>query len=251
MEKYKIIILTIIVVSSFAYGQNKTIVPVSGTIVFVKKDSIKDQKLHIQSFRDLQPKFIKALKEEIYLERLTDGKKTDTTQLNKMAVELAKAYEFVLTEKDDRILKYHCIYENEKISKFLEVNGSEYDLIYINSKTNTIIDKNNQSVDYENLQSEIIDLKEFKNEIKIINGYSCYKIVYQYKITSESDFEQLSKITTNKRELWVTDKIKSLYHPVINDFQILERYYPLKIIEYSDELKGFQTYYTLEKFDLK
>lgn len=85
-------------------AQNKTIVPTTGTIVFVKKDSITDQKLCLQSYRDLKPKIIKAFKEEIYLERLTDGKATDTVQLNKMANEYISLFEFTILEKEDRFL---------------------------------------------------------------------------------------------------------------------------------------------------
>ena len=74
---------------------------------------------------------------------------------------------------------------------------------------------------------------------------------YQYKDDSDPELEMLSTITTSTRELWVTESIKSLYHPVINDFQILEKYYPLLIIQYSDEIKGFQTEYKLEKLTFK
>ena len=55
----------------------------------------------------------------------------------------------------------------------------------------------------------------------------------------------------NNRELWVTEEIKCNYHPVINDIEILEKYYPLEIIEYSNDIKGVLTSYKIETLELK
>lgn len=251
MENLKSIILIFLMSNYISVAQNKTIVPTTGTIVFVKKDSIIDQKLYLQSYRDLKPKIIKAFKEEIYLERLTDGKATDTVQLNKMANEYISLFEFTILEKEDRIFKYHATYDNDLIIKFFEVDGQQYKTLKINTKTNSMIDENGQLFDYYDTQTEILNLKEFRSETKIINGYKCFKIIGEYKIDFESDFDILSTITINKREMWVTESIKSICHPLINNIEILEKYYPMQMIEYKDEIKGFQTIYTLDFFSLK
>ena len=236
---------------NISFSQNKTIVPKSGAIVFVKKDTITDRKLYLESNADFKPKFLKAFKEQIYFERLSDGKSTDTILLNKKIKELSNLYDFVSNEKENGIVKYHCNYVKGKILKFIEIDGQKEKEQIINLKNNAITNANDEYVDYYALQTQIINLKEFRNETKVINGFKCFKVKYQYKDDSDPELEMLSTITTSTRELWVTESIKSLYHPVINDFQILEKYYPLLIIQYSDEIKGFQTEYKLEKLTFK
>ena len=103
-----------------------------------------------------------------------------------------------------------------------------------------ITDESNQYVEIE--ENEIIKLIEHKNETKLINGYACFKVVYSYKEPA-SEFDFFENVITNTRELWVTEGIKCNYHPLINESEILEKYYPLEIIEYSDDLKGFRTTY--------
>ena len=234
--------------TTLSFSQNKAIVPKSGTIAFVKKDTITDRKLYLESNADFKPKFLKAFKEKIYFERLSDGKSTDTIQLNKKIKELSNLYDYVLNEKENGIVKYHCNYVKGKILKFIEIDGQKEKEQIINLKNNAITNANDEYVDYYALQTQIINLKEFRNETKVINGFKCFKVKYQYKDDSDPEFEMLS---TSTRELWVTESIKSLYHPVINDYQILEKYYPLLIIQYSDDIKGFQTEYKLEKLTFK
>jgi hypothetical protein len=60
----------------------------------------------------------------------------------------------------------------------------------------------------------------------------------------------VANVTSNIRELWVTQEIKCNYHPVINEEEILNKYYPLEIIEYSDEIKGQKTTYKIESLDI-
>lgn len=51
--------------------------------------------------------------------------------------------------------------------------------------------------------------------------------------------------------MWVTDKIKSLYHPIVFDKAILEKYYPLEILETQNDIRGFERRFRLEKIELK
>ncbi|VXC11271.1 conserved hypothetical protein [Flavobacterium sp. 9AF] len=51
--------------------------------------------------------------------------------------------------------------------------------------------------------------------------------------------------------MWVTTQIKCNYHPVINEKDILIKYYPLEIVESFEGLEGQITTYTLDKISIK
>jgi hypothetical protein len=53
------------------------------------------------------------------------------------------------------------------------------------------------------------------------------------------------------KELWVTENIKSLYHPVLKYKTILQKYYPLEISESIEEMNGIKKMDIIDKFDLK
>ena len=53
--KTKFIIL-LLIVSTSIFSQNKTIVPVSGTIVFVKEKRVIDKDLYLKSWKEFMPK---------------------------------------------------------------------------------------------------------------------------------------------------------------------------------------------------
>jgi hypothetical protein len=53
------------------------------------------------------------------------------------------------------------------------------------------------------------------------------------------------------RELWVTTQINCKYHPIINEKEVLLKYYPLEIIESSEMMEGYITSYTLESLTVK
>jgi hypothetical protein len=41
--------------------------------------------------------------------------------------------------------------------------------------------------------------------------------------------------------MWVSNKIKSEFQPVVNDKIILDKYYPLEIIETTDMFNGYKS----------
>ena len=92
----KIFILTFFIFSKFILSQNKTIVPITGTIVFVKEENIFDKDLYIKSYKELMPQMKAKMKEDIFIERLTDGKKTDTLLLNLEVEKMAQNFVMML-----------------------------------------------------------------------------------------------------------------------------------------------------------
>lgn len=240
----RITLIFAILFSAILFAQNKTIVPTSGTIVFIKEEKILDKDLYLKSYKNLIPKMKKAMGEQIFLERLMKGIKTDTIllkfELNKIVQDAEMMLPVILEEKK-QVFKFYNEFNNNLITKYYTVDDVLVkSKIFINQTNYEIVDESNQLVEIE--ENEIIKLIEHKNETKLINGYACFKVVYSYKEPA-SEFDFLESVITNTRELWVTEGIKCNYHPLINESEILEKYYPLEINEYSEDIKGFITTY--------
>ncbi len=240
------------VFSNAIFSQNKTIVPKSGTIVFVREDVVLDKDLYLKSYKGLMPKMKEAIAKEVLYERLIDGKKTDTIQLKEVAEKFAKNFELMLqfiVEEEKEVIKFHHEFNGDTITKYNTIKGEYNNEKKINQVSGIITNEFNEFVEIE--EDEIIKLTEFKNKTKIINGFKCYKVLCNYKESQKIDFDFSSNLTTNIRELWVTEEINCKYHPVINEKEILDKYYPLEILEYSEEIKGFETNYKLDLITIK
>lgn len=246
----KIFIITFLIISKFIFSQNKVIAPISGAIVFVKEENIFDKDLYIKSFKELMPQMKAKMKEEIFIERLTDGKKTDTLLLNLEVEKMAQNFEMMLPyiiEEPSQKIRVHHEFKQDTIKMYYSIDGEINKRIFINRISHEVKDENNEYVEFD--KNEIIKLTEYKNETKLINGFKCFKMVYSFKaLDNRFNFTNLS---SNNRELWVTEEIRCDYHPVINEIKILEKYYPLEILEYSEEIKGALTTYKIETLKLK
>lgn len=238
-----------LIISTLAFSQNKVVVPKLGTIAFKKEENFFDKDLYIKSFKKLLPKMKKEMMNEIYIERLTDGKKTDTILLKSEVEKMAQQFELmlplILNEPKEEIIFYHD-FNIDTITQYYTINGKKLaNRIIINTTTLEMKDNNDEYVEIED--GEILSLKEYKNETKIINGFNCFKVIYSYKMRNK-EFDFFPDLST--REIWVTKEIKTLFHPVVKEKEILEKYYPLEIIEYSEDIKGAISTYKVEKMVL-
>jgi len=224
------------------FSQNKTIVPQSGTIVFSSKEIITDQALYTASLKAFKKKMLAGLEEEIILERLTFGMKTDAIQLKEAVNMVEENISSVLEIKNN--FDYRHEFNGSIIKSYQTFGGEVLEENVINTKTGM---KNNTEYYSYN---EIFDLHEFRNEIKKVNGFDCYKVTYSYKEESSSGFNDFFNGYINFREMWVTEKIKCAFHPVVNDRLILEKYYPLEISNRSDAVKGCETKYSLVSIEI-
>ena len=260
----KITFLLLIIVS-IAYSQaKKTIVPTSGTIVFERRELITDEAIYKKSQEELASKMIDY---QIKNELIKNPKITDTAIINQLKEQLVMAianenlYEDV-AYRDENYIKYHQEFKNNQVinytTSFEELLN---DYLVINTKTqltktiaNDSITVLSENQPYKYSTAEILEIKEYKEETKTINGYICFKVIMQYKsneIEEDAELNNFMQQFIQKKELWVTTKIKCNYHPVINQKQILSKYYPLEIIESSEAHEGFITKYTIEKMDIK
>ena len=234
------ILLTITV-----FSQNNAIVPKSGTIVFESKNIITDEKLYEESFNDFKAYIINAYAEETIKINAING----TAYPHDIeSLEIDFNVFFLLNDKT-RAYKYFQEFDSPIVHHYKTLNDDVLDSITINVATGITDDL---FEDYNYYSHDMItDIKEFSEEIKIINGYKCFKVVYVLKKGVSPVFDDFTTGYIDHRELWVTDKIKCAYHPVISDKLILEKYYPLEINEYFNVLKGYVKKYELIKLEIQ
>lgn len=241
----------------------KTIVPTAGAIVFKKIAIINDAEKYKKSYGELSSKMIDfQIKKEISNTIIN----IDTSKVNQMKKAfktiLLKEIENDITNKENGNLKYHQEFKDNTIINYITSFGeiiNNYSIISPKQKLLKILANDsitlvseNQAYSYN--QNEIIEIKEHQKENKIIDGYSCFKVVMLYRENLENDIDFENFMQQNyiqKRELWVTTQIKCQYHPIINEKEILLKYYPLEIIESTENIEGFIASYTIESLKIK
>ena len=83
----------------------------------------------------------------------------------------------------------------------------------------------------------------YKDSIKSINGFNCYKVLISEKFGDDSN-------SMKYKEMYVTEEIHSLYHPVQIRKELLEKYYPLEVKLYSDFLSDKVTIYKTKSIEV-
>lgn len=240
--------------SSIIVCAQLTIIPKKGKIVFTSENIVYDEGLFRADMKIKQQKMINQIRSEMGFE---EGQNVDTTILRQFLNTSIMA-DFMSKRKD---IDYTHVYENRFIKSFESVDDEEpnhYSYINQDSSTYMMIQVlsgdtiGTESFSFAYQKNKDVSIKEFKSDQKIINGLKCFKVIYQYKENFDDD--ELSEILTSNEysssEFWVTDKIKSLFHPVCRVKEILEKYYPLEIIEKSALAKGFKVIHKLKKNDL-
>lgn len=225
------------------FSQNNTIVPKSGTVVFESKNIVTDEKLYKKSFSDFEVYIKKALKEEmIRIDAITGV----TYPSDVETLENTFNTYFPLNDKT-RTYRYFQEFDGSAIYHYETLNDQLIGELAINVETG-LTDDFLEDYGYYS-RDTVTDIKEFPKEIRIINGYKCFKVIYFLKENRSAIFDRSGYV--DYREIWVTDKIKCAYHPVISDKIILEKYYPLEINEYFNVLKGYVKKYELIKLEIE
>lgn len=253
-------LLLLFFVYSVSYSQDKAMVPKKGTIVFREDEMITDTVAYKKSTGLVSQKMFEFERTSIRKEREQKGLEADSSAVNKILLELKNSikenfyielhenifgvYRFYTTFNNDEIY-YHCTLNNELLADSITYKISK-------ARARNPIEIENIEFDSFFPKVKVISINEFRNETKIINGYPCFKVVYSYQeIFDDNDLDSSMNDFIQRKELWVTEKIKSPMHPVIHESEILEKYFPLEIIKTIDEIEGFKTVYTLDKLDLK
>jgi hypothetical protein len=237
MKKYFIIFLTIL-----SYSQNKTIVPTTGTIVFEKKEVITDTLMYETSFEKIFESALPVMKRELLNEKdigncnIPDSINQQMDQILEMVKAMTMQEMFSNKQKD--IVRFHHIYNGSEIEKHISSNNR----FLKKEKLSTLDTLYNQTF------SAVSEIKEYRMETRTIKGFKCFKIVMCY-----FDLEQPPGFNSllNIMELWVTEYIKSKFHPFINESIILEKYYPLEIKHSIKNVEGMFTLYEISEFSIK
>jgi hypothetical protein len=262
----KIILLFFVTLSNLLNSQNKTIVPKSGAIVFVSKDSIYDQRSYQNSLSELDDLLKKQLRANFIKESILNGSPDDTLKLNLLDGMLFTGMSDVMRKNSNNVFKSIHEYKGDKIVRTFERNGIKRNSLVIDvkenhdpieSKPNEVVDSNvavevtgDEFYKYYYSKNKIESIKEDRQKNKKIKGYICFKVIYTFSEPKDDDFLFLDSYYHKTRELWVTEMIKSSFHPIIDEKEIIENYYPLEILEYSNIFKGVVTVHKVEKMNL-
>jgi hypothetical protein len=239
--------------STILFSQSKTIVPRSGTIVFAKETKVTDNLAFKKSIKEFKPRFFDAIKKGIVYERLQSGVETDSVQLESSIKMLEYLFDQNFEETLKTMIEKTTIFHNytyDKIYSYQFQNGKESSQMFYDKKSGKVYDKIDTKIIEGFYNEATLEIKEYRDEIKMINNYKCFKIVYTYIVTLE-DYSFSDGIFKVKRELWVTEAIKSPFISFIKEQKLCKSYFPLEIIEYFVEIEGFETKYTLEKLAIK
>lgn len=236
MKKCILLFLTIL-----SYSQNKTIVPKNGAIVFEKKEIITDTLLYKKSFEKVFEASFPEIKKQVLVERgYTNIQIPDSVhkQIDQI-LEMVKSFSLqeIVSNQPKDIVKFHHIYNGSEIVEYISSNNN-------NGKSEII---NTLDSVYRESHTIVMNTQEFKSETKVINGFKCYKIVmYYFDLEQPPSFNSL----LNTMELWVTEDIKSMFHPFIKEREILSKYYPLEVKHSIKNIEGMFTLYKLSEFSL-
>lgn len=238
---YRLILLLTVFNS---YSQNSIMVPKSGTIIFRRDQIIFDNQSFEQSTKELSKKMIVTMKNDC---NLSDESFNEIEYFKS-----ANLYQDFFGNSFETY-KFYNTFKGEKIEYWYSIDDEIQNDTIVFQIDNLPLQFESHHRNSEFLYPivRILNINEFRDENKDIEGYPCFKVEFTYSEKySEDDWKCFRNNLTQRMELWVTEKIKANFHPVLNSAEILEKYYPLEIIEYTDELKGVQVVYKVEKISL-
>lgn len=232
--------------------KNKEHLFLTGEMVFEEQNIISNGKVFNSSIEDyikLSKKMFKSL----------DASKTENSTLKSIESEVNESI------KQDLIKKYSHVKKKEYVFKFLDSiilyynNDRYYEAInrktnlvdrYITNDSTKINKESSKSYKYFNEKNLSISTVEYRDSVKKIKGYNCYKVIFSIGSSKElksinREFYELSNHIKEKYELYVTDKIKLKYHPTFKYKSILDKYFPLEIKKSSNLFEGVYTQYKL------
>tara|TARA_R110000868_G_scaffold144520_1_gene363766 strand:+ start:535 stop:1320 length:786 start_codon:yes stop_codon:yes gene_type:complete len=260
MKKIILKVVLLVLTTSFTITKySKT--PKSGIIVFEKKGTITNIKNFNTSLEDFSDSYIKNIKTSILLEREKDSMPVNFDELEMLLsfskINLKKSY---LDQFESDSLFYYHKYQDSLIIEYEKVGANiigDYTVIYRNSETFNKLSKKDSTTFYLTKESYVfineknLIIQEYKEDSKVIFGYKCFKIVLIVKEENENDLEynQAFKNYNEIYECYVTEEIKSKFHPIIKYKSLLKKYYPLEIKKKYSMLKSAEINYKIESIN--
>lgn len=245
------------------YGQSrKTLNPKTGKITFKQNIKIIDQKAIDATVQIASEKFVNSTI-KIAKERIKENgeQMIGEVSFNEGMARGAFNDNFNPNYLKGSTLLYKWEFKDSIITYTLTFN-KKYPPIYYNKierknktlTTNIALNHNDpyshRTKNYEYIVEKSYKVTEYRGQTKIINGYNCFKVIvetldHEGKPQSANDFMNFTFV------MYVTEAIKCEYHPITKFKKVLDKYYPLEIIETNNAVKGYEKVFTLTEIDLK
>ena len=233
---YKILIILLPILS---FSQNKNI-PKNGKVSFIEKVIIKDEIAFEKTTRKFSLEIIDDLRNNLLLE------KKDSASVEKEINEMKK---FNICKDilyfDDSVREFGNIYKDNWVKYFVKKDGKKLFKPY---KLNKDFFKG----EFSNQNYKIHKIERINNEVKIIKGFNCSKIIVTFtKFCGEGEISCVLDNLTHYWEMWGTAEIDTKIHPVILDSTILENFYPLHIVQTIEGIDGYQVVHEVKTLKIK
>lgn len=223
------------------------LIPNDGEIVFRQQFVIEDHQKYDSSYNMFKENLKTHLFQSIKEER-SDVEAPMNRQMFDAAMNNIQPPAF--QNNIDSAFHKH-IYQDSLIISFKYLKDSvkpieDYLILSTQSDTFQYLSKNDSSTFYDKKKlrrqlNDSVRVEEFRNDQIEISGYKCFKVIL-YKIVTLDGFRGRVK-----QEMYVTEQIRSPYHPIIWSEKILRNYYPLKIKEYNVDIRGAHLEYNIIK----
>jgi hypothetical protein len=205
-------------------------------ISFLRTDSI----INIDKYEQEISKDLEKIDKNFEMLDYSGSEKEKSNIINSISNDDLKQYQQVFHYKsvNDSIIQR---YETKKNGDILSGD------IYINTKNareyyDFPYPKNDISFKFRFKKIKDLKIREFRKETQTVNGIKCFKILVSYtEIIDAKTNVEFPEFNTKEEqnhiflEMWVSENIKTIFHPVFKIREILEKYYPLEIIEVEKE----------------
>lgn len=220
-------------------------------ISFVQKDSLTSiddyKKSSLELFARMDSTFLPLLG------AIADSFGAENSKMNeqrKKKIEDSIIQDISKEKIEKNVITFHYKKINDSIIERYDENNNTIGSIFINTRIcREFYDFPYPPTDisfrfpFEKIKD--LRIQEIRNQKKIIKGLRCFKIKCSYTQVTEhqkmEDFPELDlpdEFEDITLEMWVTEDIKSIYHPAFKVKEILEKYYPLEIQENNSLTKG-------------
>lgn len=250
MKTFKLILIFIsLIIIGKVNAQNTPPKLYLGVVTYTKQSKITDTAKFNKTLSVFAQNMIDSLKSQLVTLRTQLG--NDTSEINS----ISEPFENLMLQdlfKPGTLETHIDEFRKDKIVNFvIEEEGNKRERFNFNYSDRLVYNSYNSEEIEDYFESEeIISLKEYKTEQKLIKGYNCFKVVYVYREKfDDGDFQMPEMIM--ERELWVTNKIIAPFHSIVRSREILSKYYPIEIIEKMKRVNGFETEYLIKNISIK
>lgn len=232
----------------------KKVIPQKGVVIFKQRNIINNEAEYNKSFEEIVDNLLDGFSKILDIPKDSISKKENNEKILKESANVSDTISSIkYLSINNNVIKIYTKLSKEKepnATKVFNLNTGifHYDYSLMKSNEEYAISDN---IKFEKI--DIISYEEFPDDRKIISGYNCFKVKMSYKDKVDEDEKEIADLfgeIIKYREMYVTDEIKFMFHPVVNHKEVLEKYYPLYINEIVSIMKGQNIEYTIKEISL-